>query len=157
MTDTILYCGGSCPLSTDYITSITINDVVYNCVNQYLMAEMAKLFHDTEMLGLIMAEYNPIKQRQYGRQIRGFDAARWDAIHLDRLYTANRHKFEQDRHALHYLLDTGEKQLVEASKWDRHIGIGFSVHDALKHRDSWGANMGGILLMKIRNNLRLLQ
>lgn len=157
MTDVFLYCGGETPLSVDYITTITIDEIVYNCVNQYLMAEKAKLFHDVEMLELIMGEYNPIKQRQYGRQIKGFDAARWDAIHLDRLYMGNIAKFTQDRYALHYLLDTGSKYLVEASRFDRNIGIGFSIHNAMENRDKWGNNMGGIILMKIRNNLSLLQ
>lgn len=53
------------------------------------------------------------------------------------------------------LLGTGERELVEASPFDRVWGIGFREKDVIKAgRDRWGQNLLGKALMEVRGLLR---
>jgi ribA/ribD-fused uncharacterized protein len=55
------------------------------------------------------------------------------------------------------LLSTGERELIDASPYDRIWGIGFKAADAKKksvNRDQWGENKFGKALMEIRTNIR---
>jgi hypothetical protein len=52
------------------------------------------------------------------------------------------------------LLATGERELVEASPFDRVWGIGFREADAEWNREVWGENLLGRALMDVRARLR---
>ena len=50
-------------------------------------------------------------------------------------------------------METGSRELVEASKTDRMWGVGFSVKKAGDHRDQWGENLLGKALMCVRERI----
>jgi predicted NAD-dependent protein-ADP-ribosyltransferase YbiA (DUF1768 family) len=50
-------------------------------------------------------------------------------------------------------METGERELVEAAKWDRVWGIGYAKSNALKNRDSWGENLLGKALVEVRGDI----
>lgn len=52
------------------------------------------------------------------------------------------------------LLETGERELVEASPYDRVWGIGYGAADAEDSREFWGENLLGKALMRVRDRLR---
>lgn len=54
------------------------------------------------------------------------------------------------------LLETGNRELFEASPVDRIWGIGVSASDAQNQssREGWGENLLGLSLMKVREELR---
>lgn len=52
------------------------------------------------------------------------------------------------------LLATGQRELVEASPFDRVWGVGFVEADAEKNRGRWGENLLGVALMEVRRRLR---
>lgn len=53
------------------------------------------------------------------------------------------------------LLDTGERELVEASRFDQVWGIGFDAQQALAvPREKWGQNLLGVALMNLRDRIR---
>ncbi|KAH8204204.1 hypothetical protein TruAng_001624 [Truncatella angustata] len=52
------------------------------------------------------------------------------------------------------LLGTGNRELVEASPYDRIWGVGFREEDAERNRESWGANLLGKALMEVREEFR---
>jgi ribA/ribD-fused uncharacterized protein len=52
------------------------------------------------------------------------------------------------------LLETGDRELVEASPFDRIWGIGFGEKNAGAHRHRWGQNLLGKALMSVRERLR---
>jgi ribA/ribD-fused uncharacterized protein len=52
------------------------------------------------------------------------------------------------------LLATGDRELAEASPFDRVWGIGFTADCAEMNRESWGQNLLGRALMDVRARLR---
>lgn len=52
------------------------------------------------------------------------------------------------------LMETGDRELVEASPFDRIWGIGFREADAEKNRHKWGENLLGRAVMDVRERLR---
>jgi len=56
-----------------YISNMAIDGVKYNCVEQYIMAEKAKLFWDYDSLEKIMSTSWPKIQKELGRKVVGFD------------------------------------------------------------------------------------
>ncbi|KAI1503720.1 hypothetical protein F5X99DRAFT_406720 [Biscogniauxia marginata] len=52
------------------------------------------------------------------------------------------------------LLATGDRELVEASPYDRTWGIGFSAKNAEQSREKWGLNLLGKCLMEVREEFR---
>jgi hypothetical protein len=69
----------------------------------------------------------------------------------------NYHKFtiSEDAERLRILLmETGERELVEASPMDRIWGVGFNEKNAGYNRKKWGQNLLGKALMVVRDRLR---
>lgn len=66
----------------------------------------------------------------------------------------NYYKFTQDEELKRVLLDTGDRELVEASPRDRIWGVGFGAKNAEKSRGKWGLNLLGQALMEVRDRIR---
>jgi ribA/ribD-fused uncharacterized protein len=67
------------------------------------------------------------------------------------------HKFtvSEDAERLRRLLmETGDRELVEASPRDRIWGVGFGEKNAGRSRAKWGQNLLGKALMVVRERLR---
>ncbi|CAN0505765.1 unnamed protein product, partial [Scytosiphon promiscuus] len=47
------------PLSNWTLSPMVVNEISYNCVEQYIMAEKARLFGDSHSLTLIMNTADP--------------------------------------------------------------------------------------------------
>jgi len=52
------------------------------------------------------------------------------------------------------LLETREREIVEASPMDRIWGVGFGAKNAEKRRKDWGLNLLGKALARARDRLR---
>ena len=63
-------------------------------------------------------------------------------------------KFTQNENLKMVLLETKDRELVEASPSDRIWGIGFDSEKAPGNEDKWGENKLGKALMKVREQLR---
>ena len=55
-----------------------IDEVEYNCAEQYMMAEKARFFGDYDTLEMIMDTDVPATQKALGRQVSGFSKAEWE-------------------------------------------------------------------------------
>jgi ribA/ribD-fused uncharacterized protein len=69
----------------------------------------------------------------------------------------NWHKFTKSKEVAKFkklLLDTGDRELVEASPEDRIWGIGFGADTADANREQWGENLLGVALMNVRRRIR---
>lgn len=133
-----------------------VDGVTYNCAEQYMMAMKAVFFEDSETLTAIMESMNPRDQKALGRQVRNFDTARWDAVSRDFVFKANVAKFSQNERLKEFLLNTGDKEIVEASPYDKIWGIGMSETDPDRFdKAKWrGTNWLGEVLMRVRTELR---
>jgi len=143
------------PFSQWYPSPFEIEGVWYNCAEQYMMAEKARLFKDDATLVCIRASSNPLEQKKLGRKVTGFDKTQWEVVARDVVYRANYAKYTQNPDLKKALLDTAGTTLVEASPYDTIWGIGRSKEDPRSQdRNTWrGTNWLGETLTKVRNEL----
>lgn len=156
MTETnefVLFWGGW--LSHWHPARFSVDGVEYNCCEQFMMAEKARLFGDDEALAKILESESPRAQKALGRAVRNFDKVTWDGVCRGIVYTANLARFEQDESLRRTLLATGEKTIVEASPTDRIWGVGLSQDDPRAQDPSqWrGTNWLGVALTQVRHTL----
>lgn len=149
--ETGVYFKSSYP-SQWYISSFTIDDITYNCCEQYMMSEKAKYFNDMETYDLIMKATEPKEHKSLGRQVKNFDEVKWNIIADDIVFKANLAKFSQNSNLKQTLIDTGDKIFVECSPYDKIWGNGLNITDTLKTSpDNWtGTNRLGKAIMKVR-------
>lgn len=133
-----------------------IDGQTYNCAEQYMMAEKARLFGDEATRARILATDSPREHKALGRTVANFDRATWQDACLDIVVRGNLAKFTQNPEMRAALLATGDKLLVEASPMDRIWGVGLRADDPRIHdRGQWpGQNLLGEALMRVRAELR---
>lgn len=137
------------------------------------MHQKALLFQDYPIASKILQTSSPKAVKGLGRKVKGFSDSVW-LVHRSRIVTdASYYKFKYgaDNGELQFdgyqnadgskkslrdrLLETGDREIVEASPMDRIWGIGFAASGAEEYRDNWGLNLLGIALMEAREKLRL--
>ena len=134
----------------------TLDGITYGCVEQYMMAEKARLFGDVAAEQVIMASDDPAEQKAMGRQIRGYDDDKWAAVRYDVVLRATIEKYRQNPALLKALLDTGDDVLVEASPHDRVWGIGMRKTDkGIENPKNWrGQNLLGKAITEAKRLLK---
>lgn len=127
----------------------------YNCSEQYMMAEKAKLFGDEETRRKILASSDAKEQKELGRSAKGFDSVLWNANCKEIVYRGCYLKFSQNLKELDKLLKTAGTLLVEASPYDKIWGIGLAEDDYRIHNPkNWqGTNWLGEVLTQLRDDL----
>lgn len=70
-------------LSQWYPASFIVDGAYYNCAEQYMMAEKARLFGDEAVRSQIFSEYHPMAIKKLGRKVRNYDDAVWKARRFD--------------------------------------------------------------------------
>lgn len=160
----VFFYGG--PFSQWYPSEFNVKGVVYITAEQYMMAMKAEYFGDEDAKAKIMATDNPSEQKAIGRTVKNFDAEPWNAVSRGFVYEGNMAKFKQNPPLLRELLNTGDRELVEASPYDRIWGIGIGLpgrRDApvdgttenLLDKSKWrGTNWLGEVLMKVRKDIK---
>ena len=149
-----LFYGG--PFSNWVRGKFEVDGKVYATSEQYMMEQKALFFGDTEMAEKIMGTRDPAQQKAFGRLVKNFDAAKWNAVSRDIVYKGCLAKFTQIEEYKEYMLATGDEELVEASPYDKIWGIGLGQNDprALDKSQWQGTNWLGEVLMRVRETLR---
>lgn len=142
------------PFSQWYQHDMTIDGVKYNCAEQFMMAMKATHFKDEEALEKIMTTKDPRKQKAIGRTIKGFNAEVWSKVAKAYVYIGNLEKFS-DPTLKKVILNTLDKEIVEASPYDTIWGIGMTeYHKDILDKTKWrGTNWLGEVLMDVRREL----
>ena len=112
----------------------------YDNAEQYMMAAKAELMEDWESRERIMKTTDPKSIKVLGRQIKNFDAVKWDANKFRIVVEGNFHKFSDERnaHMRKILMDTGDALIAEASPYDSIWGIGLGpTHPDAKDPSKW--------------------
>lgn len=138
-----------------WMEPFTVEDVTYSCAEQYMMAEKARLFHDSEMLQAILSAEHPKKMKDLGRSVQNFQKDIWDECCKEIVIKGNLAKFSQSPALLDYLRLTKKRVLVEASPRDRIWGIGMGKSNpCVENPLNWrGKNLLGFALMEVRDKL----
>lgn len=134
----------------------TIGGQAYTTAEQWMMACKAREFGDRAALEKILVTHDPAEVKKLGREVQGFDGARWDAVRFDCVTVGNVAKFGDDPGLREFLLGTGEEILVEAAPRDQIWGIGLGAgNDKAKDPRTWrGRNLLGFALVRARGILR---
>ncbi|MDX7999297.1 NADAR family protein [Xenorhabdus sp. Reich] len=143
-------------LSQWYPISFIVDGIAYASAEHYMMAEKARLFNDIGSMEKIINAKNPGAAKAFGREICGFNQSIWDECRLKIVIEGNLAKFSQNKSLAEFLLNTGDKILVEASPVDRIWGIGLSEDASnIQNPLTWdGLNLLGFALMAVREKLR---
>ena len=138
-----------------YPCHFVVEGIRYNCAEQYMMAEKARVFGDEITRKKILLTTEPDVIKQLGREVENFNAEKWDALSGEVVIRGNLAKFSQNEELLEVLLATEDKVLVEASPYDKIWGIGMKQSEAEKeHPHIWkGTNKLGFALMEVRDML----
>ena len=142
-----------------------------------MMYHKALLFNDTATATEILATPSPQTARTLGRKVTPFSEKTW-AANRERIVTsASLAKFSRPVSEEGFrrgngdeagelpeggkggrlraaLLETGGREIVEASPRDRIWGVGFGAKNAGSRRGRWGMNLLGRALMEARGVLR---
>lgn len=136
-----------------------------------MMYQKAVLFEDKAIAIEILKAQSPRDVRSLGRKVKNFNEQIWNEHRRSVVQRGNILKFtsaitetgfkrgtpngyELEESLLDTLLSTGDRELVEASPFDRIWGIGFRAADAEAARPAWGENLLGKELMAVRDILR---
>ena len=143
------------PFSQWYSCNFTINNMKYNCAEQYMMLEKANLFKDEKSYEKILKSPDPRLQKEIGRNIKNFNKDEWEKVAKEIVFKGNYAKFTQNMKLGMKLRETVGTTLVEASPYDKIWGIGLNSFDPLaQSRETWrGTNWLGETLTKLRETL----
>ena len=148
--DFVLFWNGS--FSNWATTPFSCKGMRFNCGEQYMMYQKAKLFGDSQIARMVMESKSPKIQKQLGRQVERFDADKWYKVCVNLMVEGLLCKFQQNPECKNKLLATGNREIVEASPYDTIWGIGLAEDnpDALIKGQWKGQNLLGVVLMKVR-------
>ena len=122
---------------------------------QYMMAAKALLFHDVEVYQVIMRETNPKIIKELGRKVRNYDDVIWRLNARELVFRGNMPKFTQNADLHDYLLETGDRMMVEGASYDPVWGVKLAWNDpAIENVENWrGTNWLGETLMRVKISL----
>ena len=155
VTDTHVYFWGS-EFSNWYECKFKHKNLTFFNSEQAFMWEKAVYFHDMEIAKKMVETSNPSVAKKLGRQVKGFDAAKWLKVSYDIMVVVNMAKFSQNLILKDVLLETEDRILVEASPFDVIWGVGLREDDDdILDEHNWkGQNLLGKALMEVRHNLK---
>jgi ribA/ribD-fused uncharacterized protein len=133
-----------------------------------MMYHKALLFSDTSTASEILFTSDAKTIKALGRKVHPWDEAKWLANRERIVQEASYFKFKNGKAYLEderdekwklsdlkeALLKTGERELVEASPFDKIWGIGFAPDKVPVNRKKWGLNLLGKALMDARSRLK---
>lgn len=143
------------PFSNWYSCKFRDGETEYNCSEQYMMAEKARMFGDEETREKILACTHPRDQKDLGRKVKNFDSVKWSLKCKEIMYRGLYLKFTQNSDILNTMEQTRGTLLVEAAADDTVWGIGLGEDDPRIHdpRNWRGTNFLGEVLTKVRDDI----
>ncbi|SUW00144.1 NADAR family protein [Brachyspira pilosicoli] len=143
-------------LSQWYIKDFKENDLLFNCMEKYMMYNKALLFDDKDIADEILNNNQPKAIKELGRKVKNFNDELWDKMKYKIVFTGNYYKFSQNADLRNFLLSTKNKVLVEASPYDKVWGIKMKYDDEnIENPFFWkGENLLGFALMEARDEIK---
>lgn len=126
--DVHVFFGIGSPMSNFHPCEFVIDGTKYSCNEQYIQSQKASLFSDDIAQSRIMNASSPYKMKAIGSRIRNFEQSKWLGKAKQVAKKGALHKFQQNRSLANCLVETGRKQLAEASK-EIPWGNGFQLKD----------------------------
>lgn len=126
--------------------------IKFNCTEQYMMYEKAKLFKDDRVAQEILGETNPKEMKAYGRKVKNYDDKLWSCHRYGVLIQGLYYKFTQNQELNEWIKKADCDYFVECSPYDRIWGIKTDIEsDDCIHIEKWnGENLLGKCLGDVR-------
>lgn len=146
-------------LSQWWLNDFQQNGITYPSAEHWMMAEKARVFQDPESEKKILLTPSPEMAKKLGRKVKNYEDHTWRQHREEVVIAGNLLKFSQNEHLKHFLINTGNRILVEASPYDKVWGIGLSENDErVADFSEWqGLNLLGFALMEVRDQLQAAQ
>ena len=151
--DTIIgFFGELHPFSNFHPCKFTIEGLEFHSSEQFIQMKKAEYFNDNIARERILNSEDAQDCKEISKDINHFNKKSWNAVAKEMCEPGITEKFVQNRNLLSYLMDTGNKTIVEAS-FDDLWGTGshISSKDALNKNKWRGTNILGKILMGIRD------
>ena len=150
--EVIAFFGELHPLSNFHRCEFIHEGETYYSAEQLIQHKKAIFFEDKIAQKRIMNSTDPLDCKEIAKDIKDYDKDKWNREAETICYEGIREKFEQNEELKNYLLDTGNKTLVEGS-YDNVWGTGepLSSKDCLNPLKWSSAGILGRILMKIRD------
>lgn len=142
MEDQVLFYGGKWGCFSNMSSyAVEIDGVLYMTSEH---AYQAAKFSDPELQQRIIAARSGFEAKMLSLEFDSFVPTNWNDIKLDVMEKILRAKLEQHPHIREKLLETGDRDIIEASPHDDFWGWGAEKN---------GQNMHGKLWMKLRSEI----
>ena len=141
-----------CPTSGHVnLPKMALNITVRNNILWPIKPNCLTIYTENE----IMKVHSPKFQKRLGRTVANFNQSVWDSNCEVIMIRANRLKYSQNPELKQRLVNTGNKEIVEASPYDKIWGIGLNPYDPnVEDKTKWkGENKLGKCLMIVRDEL----
>lgn len=126
--DAVAFFGRDSPFSNHFPCAFEYGGLSFNCMEQYLACQKAKLANNRSLASKIMRSSDPADHKRALNQLKDAVAEQWDSEAEEILMKGLRAKFRQDEYLYKLLLATYPRKLGEASR-DPVWGIGLSLQD----------------------------
>jgi len=143
----------------DYIKYI--KDQPFTTREEWMMLWKALIFAkddyrevNLEIANDIKGNKSPKMVRLLGRKLKGYDEEVWKQWRYDIVLNGNYLQFTQNDQMKKILLETGNREIVEAASYDRIWGVGYAEHNAESNRQKWGLSLLGKALMQVRELIK---
>jgi ribA/ribD-fused uncharacterized protein len=136
-----------------YQSPFKVDDITFNCGEQYMMYAKAMFFNDVDTAKEILETNVPAEQKGLGSKVKNYDDAAWNKVRFELVKKGLVEKFKQNEDLKKYLLSYKNYEIVEVSPYDRIWGIGYSEDEAMNNISDWGQNLLGKVLNEIATEL----
>ena len=131
------------------------NGMEYNSSEQLIQHQKATLFGDTEAANRIMNSKSALESKRISKEIINYNHDTWKSEAKLRCEEGIKAKFMQNTGIRSYLLNTGNKRLVECCN-DKLWGNGIPLHDENSLNPTHWTSQGilGEILESVRDSIR---
>ena len=144
-----------CEFSNFYKSEFMVNGVKFDCVERGFMYCKSKLFGDEEISKRILESKDIVEVKRLGGKVRNFDEKLWNEKKEKYMFLLVLSKFSNNERLKEMLLNSGNKEIVECSVFDKEWGCGIGVDRFFENGcELKGKNKLGKVLMKVREELR---
>lgn len=142
-------------LSNWYLSDFGVGSICYSSMEQYMMYQKARTFHDMETAAQILGTSDVGKIKALGRSVKNYEDVIWNGVRQLIVYQGLLEKFRQNDDLKKRLLGTESDILAECAVQDKIWGIGLSMKDERRFDlHQWqGQNLLGFSLMHVREEL----
>ena len=153
--DTLVFFGQNSHFSNFHAAKFTVDNRQYSCSEQYIQSQKASLFNDDVAEHRIMSTGSPYQMKKIGGTVRNFEFKKWSEEAPKIAKKCLMAKFSQNSHLKQRLINTGDRNLAEATKeklWGCGVGL---FEDGCLDSSRWRSRgIMGDILISIRDALR---